>query len=171
MKTKGMSGKTHSLKSKLKMSVSQKIAQKGKTHSQKTKDKMSAAHLGKTHSQKSKDKMSVGHRNRSFETREKMRKNNLGKKHPHNQETKNKISKAHLGKTQGKSNAWKGGSDKSRARTEEHRRGYGFIRIGLKISGCTDHHLTKELITSVAPLIHIKCHHNEPTMKMEGVIG
>ena len=135
----------------------------------------SCAQIGKHHSSKTKIKVSIalsGKNNPMFgKHHTKKTKNKIKKKMTGNQNTKNKrwnLDENQKGKN---SKCWKGGSDMSRKRREEHRRGYGFTRIGLKIPGCIDHHLTTELITSVAPLVHKKCYHNGPTTKIEGVIG
>jgi hypothetical protein len=79
-------------------------------------------------------------------------------------------NKSHTDLVGDKSPFWKGGQEKTRARTDRKRRGYGHKRIGFKIPGCEDHHLTKKLITSVPKKIHQRWHKG-PTTKIEGVIG
>jgi len=74
-----------SKKTKLKIGLSNSIAQKGKKLSEETKEKIGIASTGRKHTP------------RSDEWREKQKKAKKGKKHkPHSKETKKKISEAHI---------------------------------------------------------------------------
>ena len=70
-------------------------------------------------------------------------------------ETKQKIGEAQLGE---KNHGWKGGSELSRARSEEKRRGFGFIPLNDNFIGAEGHHLDKELVLYIPK----ECHHSVP---------
>jgi hypothetical protein len=88
-----MTGRTHSTKTKQKISD----AKKGKTHSIESKQKMSAAQKGRTHSTKTKQKMSAVNKGKIHSIESKQKMSDIKKGKIHSIESKQKISAVHLG--------------------------------------------------------------------------
>ena len=176
--TKGMK---HTDETKAKMSA----AHKGRKASQETKDKLSIAAKARKATPKTRAILSAAHTNPSNEIRARISASLKGRKA--SQETKDKLSvmrkgekftpehranivKANTGrivsmgtraKITGVGNPnWKGGHDVSRAKTEEKRRGFGFIPLNDWFIGCNGHHLDTEFVVYIPEEMHTSIRHS-----------
>lgn len=104
-----------------------------------------------------------------------LRKAQSGKKHGmkgvhHVEATKQKMrgprpsmTKKCLGKTGEKHNGWKGGSEASKKRSEQKRRGFGFIPINKNFIGAEAHHLDTHFVLYIPKVLHRSVYHNVMT--------
>ena len=120
--------------------------------------RISASLKGRTASQETKDKLSAMRKGRKFtpEHRAKIVKANTGR--IISIETRAKITGV------GNPN-WKGGHDVSRARTEEKRRGLGYIPLNDRFIGSEGHHIDKEFVIYIPKEMHMSVRHNVHTGK------
>jgi hypothetical protein len=141
------------------------MSKKGYKQTQKHKNKLSAAQKGekgnmwgKHHSQERKNKISASLKGRTSPM----------KGREHTQKAKNKCSKSMQGKlnnpnllkTGKEAKNWKGGSDASKARTLEKRRGLSFIPLNEWFVGCEAHHIDEEFVIHIPKEMHKSVYHS-----------